>query len=416
MKIKREARPTTRPAAVAPLLALLLVPYVGMLAFAVDLGNVFRAEIELQNAADAAALAAAGRLVSPTLTMLTATPPLTSSQITTLRDQAITDATATAERYGGYHQAGSARLVINASDVIVGYIQDPTAAPDAPNGQMQTGSSSPFPNSVQVTARRDSTVSPGPIRLFFAPVFGWTTMATQKSATASVRYEPSNGFSGAHSGLLPIAVKENVYLWMINDPNQPTPPPGVLDQDNFTVVTDGSVAPPNNVTQQPDGKREVRVYTEPTGSTTSGNFGLVNLDNSRSSASASMINDWIQNGVSADVLATWGPNGLQATSVQPLAMGGQTGLQASQQDALRAIIGQQRVIPVFRSVANPGSNAVYQIIGFLGVTIVEVQLTGGPTQRRVVMQATGALDSSATSSGTTTGSVTWVVQGVSLTR
>jgi Flp pilus assembly protein TadG len=408
---------TPRRGAVGPLTALMLVPLVGMVAFAVDLGNVWRIEIELQNAADAAALAAVGKLVQPTLTMTTADPPLTSTETSALWAQATADAVATAQRYGGYHHAGAAGVVINSSDVVVGYIADPSAPPDTPAGQMQTGPNSPFPNSVQVTARRDHTVSSGPIPLYFAAVFGWTEINNQKTATASVRGGVINGFKGAHSGLLPIAMYESVYLWLVKDPSLTTPPPGVVDQDLFTVDLSGTVPPPGNVTARPDKKREARVYTEPTGNTTPGNFGLLNLDNSRSSASSSVISDWILNGVSAEVLATWGANGLRATAEQPLAMGGQTGLQASQEDVLRAIIGQQRIMPVFRTVGNPGSNAVYQIIGFVGITIVEVNLTTGPTRRRVVVQVTGAIDAAAViEPGGTSGSAKWVLQGVSLSR
>ena len=49
----------------APLVAVLMVVLLGMVAFAVDVGWMGIAQAELQNAADAAALAGAGQLMDP---------------------------------------------------------------------------------------------------------------------------------------------------------------------------------------------------------------------------------------------------------------------------------------------------------------------------------------------------------------
>jgi len=51
-----------RRGAIIPLGAVLMIPLMGMLAFAVDTGYIVMARSELQNAADAAALAAAEQL------------------------------------------------------------------------------------------------------------------------------------------------------------------------------------------------------------------------------------------------------------------------------------------------------------------------------------------------------------------
>src|SRR5437660_1508861 len=52
-----------RRGAVAPLMSILLIPFLAMAAFAVDIGWIVLAQSELQNAADAAALAAAQQLM-----------------------------------------------------------------------------------------------------------------------------------------------------------------------------------------------------------------------------------------------------------------------------------------------------------------------------------------------------------------
>ena len=53
-----------RPGAVIPLFAILLIPLLGMLAFAIDIGYIALVRTDLQTAADAAALAGAEKLQS----------------------------------------------------------------------------------------------------------------------------------------------------------------------------------------------------------------------------------------------------------------------------------------------------------------------------------------------------------------
>jgi len=60
--MNRPARHGKRRGAVAPLTALLLIPILGMVFFSVDIGYIALTSMELQNAADAAALAAAEQL------------------------------------------------------------------------------------------------------------------------------------------------------------------------------------------------------------------------------------------------------------------------------------------------------------------------------------------------------------------
>src|SRR5262245_43182120 len=53
-----------RPGAIGPLTAVLLIPMVAMVAFAIDMSYIWRTEAELQNAADSAALAGAAELAN----------------------------------------------------------------------------------------------------------------------------------------------------------------------------------------------------------------------------------------------------------------------------------------------------------------------------------------------------------------
>src|ERR1700730_15110195 len=78
-----------RRGAVAPLMALLMLPLLGMLAFSIDVGYIVRVQTDLQNAADAAALAGAERLQS--LFVQYNNPGLTAAQQTAILTQATTN-------------------------------------------------------------------------------------------------------------------------------------------------------------------------------------------------------------------------------------------------------------------------------------------------------------------------------------
>jgi hypothetical protein len=55
-------------------------------------------------------------------------------------------------------------------------------------------------------------------------------------------------------------------------------------------------------------------------------------------------------------------------------------------DELASIIGEPKVIPIFSTVTGPGNNAQFTIVRFVGVRIVEVDLTGAASSKRVMIQ------------------------------
>src|SRR2546430_5154576 len=61
----RSSNRNRRKGAVVPLTAILMIFLVGMVAFSVDMGYVVLVRQELQNAADAAAMAGAAKLLDP---------------------------------------------------------------------------------------------------------------------------------------------------------------------------------------------------------------------------------------------------------------------------------------------------------------------------------------------------------------
>ncbi len=245
-------------------IVLLILPLFALTAFAVDLNYVWTVDAELQNAADAAALAGADQLLAPnTVACLPNTSPSQWDNLEQLAEQAAVSA---AQARAATETAAGSAVVLNDADVQVGYIQDPSAAPGTSAGAFQPPSSGCFPNSVQVTVRRDSTVPAGPLQLCFGPILGKSSTARQVKATASLRGQNVTGFNGAGSRMLPIAMSMDAHnallgkptdpsgnigdglgallsilnllnlAWLLNLLFPPPPIPGVHLQDAFTVT------------------------------------------------------------------------------------------------------------------------------------------------------------------------------------
>src|SRR6516162_11339861 len=87
--MRNQLRSTRRRGAVAPLCALLIVPLLGMCAYSIDVGYIIVCHTDLQNAADAAALAGAERLQG--LYVQYMSPGLTATQQAAILTQAITN-------------------------------------------------------------------------------------------------------------------------------------------------------------------------------------------------------------------------------------------------------------------------------------------------------------------------------------
>lgn len=176
--------------AVAVLVAVLLVVLIGFVALAVDVGYLYVTRNELQNTADAAALAAARKLSSYYQNM-------------TFEQQQIYDCSsdasypcepivATAQAVGLENQAGNAAVAIAAADVEFGR-WNPATTPKFTAGTLR-------PNAVRVTARRDGAIN-GPVATLLAGVVGVDTLAVNAQAVAGL-----SGQSNADPGDLELPV------------------------------------------------------------------------------------------------------------------------------------------------------------------------------------------------------------------
>ena len=67
-------------------------------------------------------------------------------------------------------------------------------------------------------------------------------------------------------------------------------------------------------------------------------------------------------------------------------------MSAAMKDPLEEIVGQGRSLPLFDHVSGPGNNATYSIVGFAGVRIMDVKLTGAMNNKHLVIQPAIVVD------------------------
>ena len=65
---------------------------------------------------------------------------------------------------------------------------------------------------------------------------------------------------------------------------------------------------------------------------------------------------------------------------------------AAIKDELESIIGLPRAIPLFSEVTGNGNNAMFTVVGFAGIRIMEVKMTGAMSKKRVIIQPAFVVD------------------------
>ncbi|GEM_PF-390797 len=371
-----------RRAAVAPMAALLMTFLVGMLAFSIDIGYICSVQAELQNAADAAALAGAQQLQDPFVAYYS--PGQTQQQQIYL--MVTTDTTnpaspiPTAQRYAAYNQAGGVYIQVPATDISFSYYDGTTfSAPSYSN--------SLFPNTVTVKTRRDN-VANGPLGLFFGKIFGISTINLTATASATIfngnmtsatntpPFSTSGSSSGSSSG-----VTINAHIL-----------PVALDVNVWTNFANGNLSSPwvvGSITTGPNGLPQLQVY--PFGTNTPGSFGLIDVGIPSNNTPA--FRNWIDDGSTPNDIAYLLDNQLLPVSPSaPAPWKCGPGLKSTLVSNFQSVIGVPNVIPLFQPVSpapnspSPGSNyvaasstgqnATYAVIGFTGVTITQANSNG----------------------------------------
>jgi Flp pilus assembly protein TadG len=356
-----------------------------MMAFSIDIGYAVAVKSELQNAADAAALAAAQQLQTYFVNYYM--PGQTQQQ--TIYNNAISDMTTstapipTAQRFAGYNQAGNVSVTVPEYDITFSYYDGTTfSSPTYPNY---------FPNTVNVTTRRDSLAN-GPLGLFFARLLGINTVELTATASATIYagdVMSLNAIPGVNAHILPVAL--DVHVWMN------------YQQGNFSsdwlngLISDG----PNNA-------KQLQVY--PFNTNTPGSFGLLDVGLPANNVPA--FRTWIDNGETPNDVSYLLSNQMLPVSVtvpEPWKVG--PGLNNTLVNNFGQEAGVPNLIPLFMpvtpstlSATTPGSNyvaataqgqnATYAIVGFAGVTVT--QATGnGNSNLSICIQPCGVVDPTA---------------------
>jgi Flp pilus assembly protein TadG len=357
-----------RRGAMLPLAAVLMVFFLGMVAFCVDIGWIVLAQSDLQNAADSAALAGAEGLMANAA--LYGLPNQSAAQKDALISAGMANARTVAKNFAGYNSAGGVNsLVLNDADIEFGYTDTSGTYTAVPT---YTG----YPNTVKVVLRRDAQAN-GSLKLFFAPVIG--SKNTDLTATATAAMFAGNFQSLAdRGGLLPVAY--DVDHW-----------------DNFLKTGQD---PDGNATLDDNGNPVLVVYPS---IKYQGNFGLLSLNDEH--VGASDVRSWIDNGMTAADVQQ-----LRDRSLIPLAQHdptkwdwrGENGLKQSIVSTINDYIGKTFILPLYKAKESSpdyqagiadyqagigqGSWYDYNVVRFVGIKLV----LGDNNQ--VVVQPTAVID------------------------
>ena len=149
-----------------------------------------------------------------------------------------------------------------------------------------------------------------------------------------------------------------------------------------------------------------------TGGVVPGNFGTVDIGNPNNSTAD--IERQILYGVNSSDLAYYGGS-LVLGSNGTLLMNGDTGVSGGIKEELDSIKGKPRIIMLYSTVVQQGNNATYTIVGFVGIRIMYVKLTGSMSSKKIIIQPAVVVDASALI-GNTTNSSKYVYSNVRIAR
>lgn len=287
-----------------------------------DAGYIFSTQGELQNAADAAALAGVTKL------------PVGS-------DEARNIGLDFAKRY----LAGGKSVELQPLNVIPGRYDFTQKAFNAGLEPV---------NAMEVITLRDSSVPAGQLALFFAQMFDIDQVSVQERALAAV--DPRVVGVMDHNHLIPYSVLETIV-----DENQ---------DGNFDIGN------------------TINMYLR--NGSDMGNFGFLNLNGG--SLSNDELQQYIMYGYDADF--TIPPSGMIPVS-------GDTGIRGqSLADAFENVYynfdtgtGTIVYLPVHRSWAGAGANAIFEVVDIVALKIQSTQLIGNINARRITAEITQSVSS-----------------------
>lgn len=365
-------RADPRRGVIVPMTAFLLVFLVGMAAFAVDIGWIAVVQSDLQNSADAAALAGANTMMDSSVAYYL--PNQSAATKNALLKSAQAAAQAKAKEYSKYNAAGEvASLTLLDSDIEFGFT-------DAAAKYTPLPTYSGFPNTIKVTIRRDS-IANKPVNLFFGRVFGRSTTALKASAAATLYGGTINSFANPSSNFAMLPLTYDVNHW-----------------NDFLKTGKG---PDGTSLSDAKGMAQVQVYPS---LKFPGNFGQLSLNDSHVGQSTEAA--WVTGGITSSDVDT-----LIAHELIPLSQHGNlwdwqgdTGMKASLIMTINGEVNRTFLLPLFKPAkaskgnyaagVGQGANYYYNIVEFVGVRIMPTDSsnTNIMVQPAVVLEPNAVFD------------------------
>ncbi|MEO2015770.1 MAG: pilus assembly protein TadG-related protein [Fuerstiella sp.] len=356
-----------RRGAIMILAAAMLIVVIGFAAFTVDFGMVTLTKGQMQSAADAAAHAA-------TLEISRAFGPGGELTAQAAEDIARDRAVEMVARFRTGDVTSSQADTVR--DVRVGRRSWNSASQQ----WVEEWGVAPY-NMVEVTVRRtaaDTTALP----MTFAQVLGRDSF--ELTATSVAALAPGVGFSLESDGpsptatidILPIALDLGSWTDLLDQ---------CYNGTNHGYDDDYSWTSANGLeNNRSDSIPEINMYPDLNSSDAPGNRGMVDLGAAGNSTAD--IKRQIVDGLNAYDLSFLPNNEITFDENGALYLNGDTGISAGVEDALESIIGQVRAIPIFIEVTGQGNNATFTVVKFVGVRIMDVRLSGGPSIRHLTVQ------------------------------
>lgn len=337
-----------RRGAVAVFTAISMVVLIGFAALTIDVGYMYSVRLDLQNAADAAALSAAAAYASDDqyITQVAGTEAYPGA----VRSLAFDRATALSDLNASI---GRASTMIDYDDLILGRIEIASTSP------LQTGADPAQLNAVYVRTRRDAEGPNGAVELFFSQIFGYSSTNISASAVAAFDDHVEAILPPV---LVPFTLHEDIYSQQMENGN-----------DDYSFDDQG-----DTVSSGSDTIREIMLYpydNQP------GNFGALNIGGS--SSSGSELSTQVENGITGDDLeASFGAPELTLTTpegdIQATPVSGNPGLHSSLEGEIDGRLGDVVGIFLHDAMSGNGANASYNVTGVRFVRIMAVNLSSKP--------------------------------------
>ena len=372
--------------AITAVLVLVMVPMLlAVAALTIDVGAMFNARADLQDAADAAAMAGASAYVGDTMMKVRMGASMGGNRTSALAEVLFSAGVRSAMCSYMTSTLGAYRTVLDPEDLVTGWIDVTSGtSPIQPN---------PLPenhNAVEVTLKRTREGANGPVNLFFAPIFN--RLYGEVTATATAVFDDRVGGFDVSKGpgvLMPLTIDEDEYEDQL-----------VTGGDDYEYDPDWDSVSPGS-----DGIKEINLYPD---KMAPGNFGLLNIGTPNQGEPA--LADQIENGVSPeDMEAEIGTSVVTFYDADGNAVTyditGDPGIKVSLEPSVEVRKGDLVAFLLHDQVTEGGANTVYRIARICFGRVMDVKLTGSPSGRGIWIQPTSyaspavVLNRSAPSSG-----------------